>query len=76
MKKNRKKATPQENGWKYFSINLDLIEHKIVRKQMDLLSKYTGKTKKKLFKEMLDERINKEINGGFYEKVNCNRFNG
>jgi|TARA_R110000782_G_scaffold131137_1_gene222928 predicted DNA-binding protein len=76
MKKHRKKATPQENGWKYFSINLDLIEHKIVRKQMDLLSEYTGKTKKKLFKEMLDERINKEINGGFYEKVNPNRFNG
>lgn len=76
MKKYRKKATPEQNGWKYFAINLDLIDHKIVRKQMDLLCEYTGKTKKQLFKEMLDERINKEINGGFYEKVNPNRFNG
>ena len=63
MKKYRKKATPEQNGWKYFAINLDLVDHKIVRKQMDLLCECTGKTKKQLFIEMLDERINKEIKG-------------
>jgi len=68
MEKYKKKATPLQNGWRYFAINLDLIDHADVRSKMDILVDLTGLTKKRLLKEMIEDRLDKETIGGKHEK--------
>ena len=41
-----KKATPLENGWKYFAINLDIIEHELVKKKNGYIARNNWKNKK------------------------------
>jgi len=70
-----KKATPLENGWKYFAINLDIIEHELVKKKMDILQEITGKTKKQLFIEMIADRIDKEVENADFNGLREMQFN-
>ena len=48
---------PAENGWKYFAINVSFEDHAELRKKTDALKEMTGKTKARLLKEMVNERM-------------------
>ena len=52
--------TPSLNGWKYLSINLHITEHKEYYKKMEELKELTGKNKKILWKECIDNRLKLE----------------
>tara|TARA_R100001015_G_C4586580_1_gene142465 strand:+ start:816 stop:1061 length:246 start_codon:yes stop_codon:yes gene_type:complete len=52
---------PAENGWKYFAINVNFEDHAELRKKTDALKEMTGKTKARLLKEMVNERMDQEL---------------
>ena len=54
--------TPILNGYKYFAINVTIDQRKKLKKDTDLLKELTGKPKRILLMEMIEERLDKELN--------------